>query len=132
MTDKFKISLFVSFLILFLAYTAHLYSNQAVEVKQLDEQVDEGKLVWQKYNCGACHQVYGLGGYLGPDLTNTYSTKGAEYIDAFLISGTNIMPKFDMTEAERRAIIAYLKSIDESGIAHPKSFKINSNGTIEQ
>jgi hypothetical protein len=42
------------------------------------------------------------------------------------------MPKFDMTEAERRAIIAYLKSIDESGIAHPKSFKINSNGTIEQ
>ena len=132
MDDKFKISLFISFLLLYLAYTTHLYSNQAVEVQQFNIEVDKGKLVWQQYHCGACHQVYGLGGYLGPDLTNTFSSKGADYINAFLISGTNIMPSFEMTEAERKSIIAYLKSIDESGNAHPKSFKTKLNGTIEQ
>ena len=50
-----------------------------------------GKLIWQKYNCQSCHQIYSLGGYLGPDLTNVYSkyNKSEEVLKHFFKGGTN-------------------------------------------
>ena len=68
------------------------------------EETSNGKMIWQQYNCTACHQVYGLGGYLGPDLTNTFSLKGPEYIAAFLKSGTVTMPDFHLKENEIDAL----------------------------
>ena len=53
-------------------YTIPLFSPSQYSEKEL-HLVAEGRLVWQKYNCHTCHQLYGLGGYLGPDLTNVYS-----------------------------------------------------------
>ncbi|MCH7870146.1 MAG: c-type cytochrome, partial [Planctomycetes bacterium] len=29
-----------------------------------------GLAIWRENNCQACHQIYGYGGFLGPDLTN--------------------------------------------------------------
>lgn len=97
-----------------------------------DVKVLAGKTVWQKYNCGACHQVYGLGGYLGPDLTNVYSTRGENYIKTFIQSGTKIMPAFSLKKDELNDIVFYLKNIDSSGISNPQSFKINKDGTVSQ
>jgi nitric oxide reductase subunit C len=76
--------------------------------------------------------VYGLGGYLGPDLTNAYSSRGKDYIKAFLKYGTAAMPKFNLKEPEITALLAYLKEIDASGRSDPRSFTINYDGTIEQ
>ena len=76
------------------------------------KDVDAGKMVWQQYNCNACHQVYGLGGYLGPDLTNVYSNRGSEYIQAFLKNGTGSMPQFHLTETETSLLLSFLKEID--------------------
>jgi nitric oxide reductase subunit C len=116
----------------FLLYSFSLYSNLPVRQTKQDALSSKGKLLWQQYNCNSCHQVYGLGGYLGPDLTNVHSLKGASYIKAFLQSGTAIMPDFHLNNEEIAALIAYLKNIDASGKADPRSFTINKNGTIEQ
>jgi nitric oxide reductase subunit C len=76
--------------------------------------------------------VYGLGGFLGPDLTNVYSLKGPDHIRAFIKTGTNTMPAYQLTEDEILALLAYFKHMDQTGNADPRSFTINLDGTIEQ
>lgn len=117
---------------LFLIYSGYLYTNLPRGEKSLDTMADKGKMTWQKYNCGSCHQVYGLGGYLGPDLTNTYSKKGEEYIKAFLKGGTPVMPNFHLDEASISSLVAYLKNMDATGKSDPRTYTINNDGTIEQ
>ena len=119
-------------LVAFLSYSFYLYTALPVVPNQAKKEADTGKLAWQKYNCNACHQVYGLGGYLGPDLTNVYSSRGEAYIKTFLKTGTNAMPVFNLSEEETEALLAFLKDLDASGKADPKTFTINYDGTIEQ
>lgn len=116
----------------FLAYSFFLYLSLPVKGRVPGEAAEKGKLVWQQYNCGACHQVYGLGGFLGPDLTNVYSSRGPAYIKVFLKNGTNIMPDFRLTEKEMNALTGFLQNIDSSGKSSPKTFAIKYDGTIEQ
>jgi nitric oxide reductase subunit C len=98
----------------------------------LSDSAKSGKLLFQKYNCTACHQLYGLGGYMGPDLTNVISRpgKGADYCRAFLSGGTNGMPDFKLNHKELNELIAYLTYIDKTGISPVKKFEINPNGTV--
>jgi nitric oxide reductase subunit C len=100
---------------------------------KLSEKALHGRKLWQENNCWSCHQTYGLGGYLGPDLTNIYSTnnKGPEYIKAFLNSGVKTMPKFNFSEDEKNAIVAYLKTIDSTGIYPNYDAKINASGWVD-
>ena len=130
--DKKKKVLLITLTLVFLCYSFYLYSSTPVKPNMESGDAIQGKLVWQQYNCTACHQIYGLGGYLGPDLTNSYSKKGSDYINVFLSNGSPTMPNFHLTEKEKQALMAYLKSLDASGSADPKTFKIHSNGTIEQ
>lgn len=116
----------------FLSYSFYLYSNLPEDATGFTSEMDRGKELWQKHNCIACHQVYGLGGYLGPDLTNEYSLRGPEVIKAFLKAGTITMPAFHLTEEETTALLAYLQHTDKTGIADPRSYKIYANGTIDQ
>ncbi|MDL5051480.1 cytochrome c [Oscillatoria amoena NRMC-F 0135] len=89
-------------------------------------------MLWQKHNCQSCHQLFGLGGYLGPDLTNCYSTphKGPEYMNAILQSGIGIMPDFGLDSTERAEILEFLKQVDASGFADPKKFTVTITGNI--
>ena len=116
----------------FLCYSFYIYSALPVKNPTPDKASDSGKLTWQKYNCNACHQVYGLGGFLGPDLTNVYSVKGENYIQAFLKTGTTIMPDYHLTEKEIKDLTTFLKAIDASGKSDPKTFTLKYDGTIEQ
>ncbi len=116
----------------FLFYSFYLYATLPKTSKFLTNNTERGKSTWQQYNCTACHQVYGLGGFLGPDLTNTYSKKGPEYIKAFLLKGTSVMPDFNLSDNEINSLLDYMKNIDASGNADPRSFIINRDGTIEQ
>lgn len=115
----------------FLLYSSVLYFSLPVKDKIVAGEINRGKLAWQQYNCNACHQVYGLGGYLGPDLTNVYSTKGPAYIQAFLKKGTPVMPDFHLAEGEIQALTAFFKNIDASGKSSPLTFEIKYDGTIE-
>jgi nitric oxide reductase subunit C len=130
--DKRKLVVASSLVLAFLFYSLHLYTSLPAGHKAATALADRGKRLWQDYNCNACHQVYGLGGYLGPDLTNSYSTRGPEYIKAFLKNGTDIMPDFHLAEDEIIALEAYLRDVDASGKADPRTFIINKDGTIAQ
>lgn len=132
LSEKLKNTTATVLVVSFLFFSFHLYSSLPRENKKVNEETSKGKLVWQQFNCTACHQVYGLGGYLGPDLTNIYSLKGPAYIKAFLQSGTATMPNFHLNAPEMSALLAYLLNIDASGKADPRTFTINTNGTIEQ
>ena len=130
--DKYKIVLIMLFCGAFLYYSFFLYSALPVQNSTVNKEALKGKIVWQQYNCNSCHQVYGLGGYLGPDLTNVYSKKGPGYIIAFLKSGTEIMPDFNLQKNEINDLLAYLKNIDQSGKSDPRTFTIKKDGTIAQ
>jgi nitric oxide reductase subunit C len=130
--EKNKIIIGLSLCSLFILYTLNLYYTEILSDTNAGYNSHDGKLVWQKYNCNACHQVYGLGGYLGPDLTNIYSRKGPAYISAYITSGNITMPKYKIDVNEMESLLHFFKSIDATGSADPRKFKINTNGTIEQ
>ncbi|MBK6929499.1 MAG: cytochrome c [Saprospirales bacterium] len=75
-----------------------------------------GKSLWQRNNCISCHSLVGLGGHLGPDLTNAFSRRGEGYIRYVLNHGSKKMPAFHLSPAEQNALIAYLKAIDSTSI----------------
>ena len=130
-SEKQKLFLIFFLTIAFLSYSVYLYTYLPFKQTKVSDQCVKGMDLWQKYNCNACHQVYGLGGYLGPDLTNVYSIKGKEYISAFLKSGTQIMPNFNFTDEEVSSLIAYLEMMDKTGKSDPRTYKVNNDGTIE-
>lgn len=70
-----------------------------------------GKIIFQNKNCIACHQLYGLGGFMGPDLTYICFEpgKGKEYARAFIVNGTARMPDFNLTDKEASYLIAFLE-----------------------
>ena len=129
--EKRKMIVLLLLLFCYLLYSLILYSELPVKLYSKNQEGEIGKLVWQKYNCNSCHQLYGLGGYLGPDLTNVYSSRSKEYIKSFLMNGTATMPKFNINEYEINSLIQYFRSIDNSGKSDPRIFRIKTDGTIE-
>lgn len=130
------IHIFSLLCILFFVFSFNIYIIPLHSKMQegFDSKIaSEGRLVWQKYNCQSCHQLYGLGGYLGPDLTNIYSApgKGEVVIKALVKSGTTQMPSFSLTAKEESSLLQFLKSTDASGLADPRNFVVKSNGMIE-
>lgn len=112
-------------------YTIPLFSRSQYSEKEL-HLVAEGRLVWQKYNCHTCHQLYGLGGYLGPDLTNVYSRSGnnEHYIRGIVKSGVKQMPAFEISEEEMNALLQFLKNVDQSGSSNPQDYQPEILGTF--
>ena len=77
--------------------------------------VAAGADVWRSENCIACHAIYGLGGHIGPDLTNTVSRLGAEGAAAKITAGGGAMPAFALPDQVSANLIAWLTYIDETG-----------------
>lgn len=121
----------VLFVAAYLIYSFTLYTSLPVKQCLVDKRAENGKLVWQKYNCNSCHQLYGLGGYIGPDLTNVYSKRSEAFIKAFLKNGTTAMPNFNINDYEMDCLLKYFNTIDNSGKSDPRNFRINNDGTIE-
>lgn len=129
-TQKFTVALLL--IASFLCYTFFLLSNLPQKNHEISEMAKKGKLVWQKYNCNSCHQIYGLGGYLGPDLTNITSIRNEHQIKAFIKTGTKSMPILNLTKTEIDCIIEFLKNVNSTGSSDPRTFMIQKNGTIHQ
>lgn len=135
-TEKTKKNILVIAVLvsLFSIYNFFVYTSKNAQTPvKLNKEASLGLKIWQENNCWSCHQVYGLGGYLGPDLTNVYShpDKGASYIKSFLSTGVLSMPKFEFTEEEKDALVAYLKHVDSTGYFPNFQAKINYSGWVE-
>jgi nitric oxide reductase subunit C len=111
-----RLYIFCFFFIAFFIYSFFVYTKgteQPATIK-ITNEVRTGKLLFQKLNCIACHQLYGLGGYLGPELTTVISqkTKGESYARVFLKNGTRQMPDFKLSDHDIDCLISYLSYID--------------------
>lgn len=125
------IALFASFIF----YSGYIYSSgtETLGVAPPTLQAQAGQRLFQEKNCIACHQFYGLGGYMGPDLTNVISEagKGPSYARTFLEFGTSKMPDFNFEEAEIDSLIAYLQFVDATGKYPYPNPKVSWLGTVE-
>ncbi len=96
-----------------IAYTDH---GRVDDVPPLNAQERQGLALWRSNNCQACHQIYGFGGFLGPDLTNQVTeARDDEDFEAILTVGEAPMPAFEFDADERSAILAYLRAVNRTG-----------------
>lgn len=128
---RIKLSILFILCLAFLLYSIQLYTLPVHDSQNQNPQVQQGKKIWQEKNCISCHQFYGLGGHLGPDLTNVSGKRPESYIRAFLTSGTDVMPNFHLSEQEKDALISFLNYTNTTGKSSPSHFKINLDGTIQ-
>ncbi len=137
MSTRLKRIFFWSLFLLFVVDAYYIYTSGSENNpgKQfMTEGAKNGKLVFQNYNCIACHQFYGLGGFMGPDLTNVMSApgKGEIYVKALMMTGTQRMPNFHLSIDEINSLSEYLIYVDKTGISPVRNFTIEYDGTITQ
>lgn len=94
--------------------TGLVYSDARSE--PLSEAAREGRALWQAYACQTCHQFYGQGGFLGPDLTNAASRVDSTRLVSLLTVGSGQMPPLGFTDAEAAAMAAFLREMDRPEI----------------
>lgn len=130
------IKIFIFLSILFLIYSFSIYLKPLREADPQEapllKRAAAGKDVWQKHNCHTCHQLYGLGGYLGPDLTNVSAKPGytKEFLKAVISNGMGQMPPFDLTPQEMADLLVFLEAMNETGTANPQHYTPQINGTF--
>jgi len=119
-------------IIVFLTYNTLLYtSTKAYGTIHLSKKAQQGESLWLQNNCNSCHQLYGLGGYLGPDLTNEYSRISNEnYLKAMFNSGVKTMPQFCFNDEDKIKLIQFLKEVDKTGYYPNKTAKTESSGWV--
>lgn len=133
--NKHRNRIIISVLVFtFVIYNYLVYSSGTDNLApKLSEEAINGQDLWQKNNCWSCHQLYGLGGYLGPDLTNIMSNpqKGENYVKGFINSGVKSMPKYYFTDEEKDQIVAFLRAVDKTGYFPDYKANLKPNGWVE-
>jgi len=110
----------------FFLQTVLVYTDTKSSV-QLDALGVVGRGLWMQNNCQACHQIYGFGGFLGPDLTNAASRLERDQLEAQLALGQGQMPRIEMDADEVDALWTFLVAVDQTGIGqarHPDLVKV--------
>jgi nitric oxide reductase subunit C len=129
-----KRAIFGTLSVAFVIYTAQVYTSgtDSQHGPSISDEARYGQQVFQDKNCIACHQFYGLGGYMGPDLTNVISNYSEAYARAFIMNGTVRMPNFNLSLEETDALIAYLSFVDQTGTYPPEDYDVLWNGAVAQ
>ncbi len=94
--------------------TGLVYSD--VRSEPLSKAAREGRALWQAYACQTCHQFYGQGGFLGPDLTNAASRVDSTRLVSLLTVGSGQMPPLGFSDGETAAMAAFLREMDRPEI----------------
>ncbi len=131
---QFYMGLMILLISVFGIYNYWIYTDKNNQYTvALTTKATVGQSLWQQNNCASCHQLYGLGGYLGPDLTNVYSTKGkgSGYIKIILNSGIKTMPRFHFSEREKESLLAFLQEVDQSGYYPNYNARTQLDGWVE-
>ena len=99
--------IYIGLMASFLAYSIYIYITPIHPI--LSQSFKEGKGIWQKENCQACHQIYGLGGYLGPDLSLFAKTPASKMrLKGIIKQGRGVMPNFYLNDQEIEQIWHFL------------------------
>jgi len=102
--------------ILFFAQTWLVYLDPKGRASPaLSAEAALGRQIWHDRNCQSCHQLYGFGGFLGPDLTNATERLSSARFDAVLTVGAGQMPAFHLDAAERVAVGKFLAEVGTTG-----------------
>lgn len=117
----------------FVGQTALVYADDTADrTPPLSELALQGRRLWHEHNCQVCHQIYGFGGFLGPDLTNvgsrlTPGEPGGDYLTKVLTEGPQggrtQMPAFHFDAAEVEAMRAFFVELDKTGVGVPRAFR---------
>ncbi|WP_419933763.1 c-type cytochrome [Candidatus Palauibacter sp.] len=94
--------------------TGLVYSD--VRSVPLSEEALAGRELWQGYACQTCHQLYGQGGFLGPDLTHAASRVDSTRLVSLLRVGSGQMPPLGFSDEAAAAMAAFLREIDRPEI----------------
>lgn len=122
-----RIVLFLSLFTTYVIYSAVVYTKGTENAVSADpaeaNKINHGKKLYQQFNCNACHQLYGLGGYLGPELTTAQSdpNRGEIFMKALLKGGGPRMPNFNFSDDEISAFISYFKYVDATAVTYKKT-----------
>lgn len=109
--------LMVGLVAAFCGQTALVYADTTADQNApLSEQAIAGRRIWHRHNCQVCHQIFGMGGFLGPDLTNAAPRLTRERLDQILTQGAAQMPAFHLTAEEISAVEAFLRELDRTGV----------------
>ena len=108
--------LMFSLVLAFCVQTWMVYADPAGRVTPLSAEAARGREIWHIENCQSCHQLYGFGGFLGPDLTNAAERLTAARLEAILTVGAGQMPAFELGADERDAIAAFLTEVHATGV----------------
>jgi len=118
MPPVWKMSLMAVLVLCFAVQTVLVYTDRPSAVR-LEGEALRGASLYQQHNCQSCHQIYGFGGFLGPDLTNVakmYGPRGLRSrLDYALGSGPGQMPIIDVPPEDIDALTAWLVAMDETG-----------------
>ncbi len=98
----------------FVVQTGLVYSDGVDLV--LSEQAVEGRRLFHENSCQVCHQLWGQGGFLGPDLTNASSRVDETRLASLLTVGSGQMPSFRFSDEQIAAMRAFLSELDESDV----------------
>ena len=130
--QKQNLSVFIILILLFTVHTYTVYTSgtENINPTRMNTSAIKGKALWQKNNCTSCHQIYGLGGYLGPDLTNVYSRYG-DGVKSFLNAGIESMPVYSFSDQEQQDLLEFFKSLNESGFYPNKDVEKTWYGNIK-
>lgn len=128
-------SVLLLLVLLFAGYTGLVYSfgdgDPVQHAPPFTKNVAAGATLYRTHNCQGCHQFYGLGGYMGPDLTNAARFKGKTYIAAFIKNGSQRMPNFHLSDTEVRQLTDYLAWVDATGLSSPTAGSVHWTGIYQ-
>ncbi len=100
----------------FFGQTALVYlDDSGRQMPPLSEKAQIGWRVWHKNNCQSCHQIFGYGGFLGPELTNASDRLSDERLESILTLGADPMPAFHLGAEEIAGLKAFFMEIDGMG-----------------
>lgn len=94
--------------------TGLVYSDEPGRT-QLSPRAEAGRRIFHERGCVNCHQLYGFGGFLGPDLTNAAERVTATRLQTLLTEGSSPMPAFHMKAEEIAAVRAFLEAMNATG-----------------
>jgi nitric oxide reductase subunit C len=100
----------------FLVYSDDVGREQA----PLSLSAQEGQKLWLSHNCQVCHQIYGFGGFLGPDLTNVAKRIAPHRLSSILTEGSLQMPAYHFNIHEQESLLDFFKAIDTTGQGTPR------------